>query len=239
MNSEDLRRRWDDRAVANARFHIRADRTEWADDAFLDSGEADVARFVDPVLELAPARGVALDIGCGLGRLSRALARRFDRVQAVDISPVMISGARSFTPPPPANVTFSVCPGDGSLPIETRSIDFAFSYLVFQHLPSVALIGAYLRDLARVLTPRGLAQLQFNGTHRSLADRCSAGIVASDRVPLVHRKPRIKLDPHDHMGAALTERRARRAADRAGLDVLAIEGAGSPELWLTLQAPRR
>lgn len=239
MNPEALRRRWDGRARANARFHIRADRTDWTDDAFLASGESDVARLVDPVLDLAPARHAALDLGCGLGRLSRALARRFEQVEAVDISPVMITGARSFTPPPPVNITFSVCPGDGSLPIDTGSIDFAFSYLVFQHLPSAALITAYLRELERVLTPRGLAHVQLNGRHRSLADRCSAGIVRSERVPIVHRKPRVKIDPHDHMGAVLTARGARRIAGRAGLGVVAIEGAGTAELWLTLQAPRR
>lgn len=239
MNVEDLRRRWDDRAGANPRFYIRADRSDWTDDAFLDSGEADVAHFVDPVLDLVAERGAALDVGCGLGRLSRALSSRFDHVHAVDISPVMISGARSFTPPPPGNIAFSVCPGDGSLPIDTRSIDFAFSYLVFQHLPSVALMRSSLHDLARVLVPRGIARLQFNGRHRSLADRCSVGIVPSDRVPVVHRKPRLRVDPHDHMGAVLTARRAGRMAHRAGLDVLAIEGAGSAELWLTLRAPRR
>lgn len=239
MNTEPLRRRWDDRAGANARFHIRADRTEWTDDAFLDSGEADVAKFVDPALDLVPGRGAALDVGCGLGRLSRALSSRFDRVHAVDISPVMISGARSFTPPPPANIAFSVCRGDGSLPIDTRSIDLAFSYLVFQHLPTVALMRSYLHDLARVLVPGGIARVQCNGQHRSLADRCSVGVVPSDRVPVVHRKPRLKVDPHDHMGAVLTARRAGRLARRAGLDVLAVEGAGTAELWLTLRAPGR
>lgn len=239
MRPERLRRRWDHRAVEDARFYIKADRSDWTDEEFLASGEADVARFVDPVLDLAPARGVALDIGCGLGRLSRAMASRFESVEAVDISQEMIARAEAFSPPSPANLVFSVCEGDGSLPNRTKSIDFAFSYLVFQHLPSVALMRSSLHDLARVLVPRGIARLQFNGRHRSLADRCSVGIVPSDRVPVVHRKPRLRVDPHDHMGAVLTARRAGRMAHRAGLDVLAIEGAGSAELWLTLRAPRR
>lgn len=33
MNAEELRRRWDERAAADARFHIRADRSDWTDEA--------------------------------------------------------------------------------------------------------------------------------------------------------------------------------------------------------------
>lgn len=235
MRPERLRRRWDHRAEADARFYIKADRTDWTDDEFLASGEADVARFVDPVLDLAPARGVALDIGCGLGRLSRALASRFESVEAVDISREMIARAEAFSPPSPANLVFSVCEGDGSLPNRTASIDFAFSYLVFQHLPRVSLVARYLGELARVLRPGGVARVQLNGVRRPLADRFSARIIDSDRVPIVHRKPRLKIDPHSHMGAVLTEPRARRLAVRAGLTVIAVDDPGTAEMWLTLR----
>ena len=42
------------------------------------------------------ATGAALDFGCGVGRLTQALCRRFDRVDGVDIAPSMIRGAERF-----------------------------------------------------------------------------------------------------------------------------------------------
>lgn len=39
-------------------------------------------------------RGVALDFGCGVGRLTRALAAFFDRATGVDISSSMIEEAK-------------------------------------------------------------------------------------------------------------------------------------------------
>ena len=41
------------------------------------------------------ARRSALDFGCGIGRLSQALAEHFDQVYGVDISPKMIELARA------------------------------------------------------------------------------------------------------------------------------------------------
>lgn len=235
MNADELRRRWDERAADDARFHIRADRTDWTDEAFLASGEADVARFADPALALLAGREVALDLGCGLGRLSRALASRFDRVEAVDISPEMVQRAQELAPPPPGNVRFLLCPGDGTLPLDDGSVDFAFSYLVFQHLPGTQLVRSYVGDLARVLRPGGVGRIQLNGRRRPLRERLSVGVVASDRVPAVHRKLRCKVDPHDHMGAVVTSAQARRMADAAGLDLLSLDGEGTTAQWLTLR----
>lgn len=238
MKPEQLRRRWDDRAVADARFHIRADRNDWTDEAFLAAGETDVAHFVDPVLDQLPGRARAVDIGCGLGRLTRALATRFDDVDGVDISPEMIARAKAFAPPAPPNVAWTVCPGDGSLPIASDSVDFAFSYLVFQHLPTASAIGDYLTEVARILRRDGVARVQVNGARRRLHDRLSVGVERSDRMPLLHRKPRCKLDPHNHMGVVLTDGGARRLTRRAGLEVLAVDGAGTAELWLTARRGR-
>lgn len=237
MRTDAVRRRWDDRAGEDARYYIKADRRDWTDDDFLASGEVDVATHVDPVLRLAPSTGRALDLGCGLGRLSRALARRFDEVAGVDISPEMVERARAFAPPVPGNVHYAVCAGDGGLPVPDATVDLAFSYLVFQHLPDRRAVRRYLVELARVLRPGGIAQLQVNGVRRPLSERLSIGVVASDRVPIVRRKPRVRLDPHDHMGVVLSEAQARRWARRAGLVVVGLTGAGSLELWLTLQKP--
>ncbi len=235
MSADAVRRRWDERAIEDARYFIKADRRDWTDEDFLISGETDVQAFVDPMLHLVPGRDRALDLGCGLGRLSRALATRFAEVDAVDISPEMIERARRYAPPVPPNVHFERCAGDGTLALGTATIDLAFSYLVLQHLPDGRAVRHYLAELARVLRPDGIAHLQVNGARRRFRDRLSVGSAASDRMPLVHRKPRLRLDPHNHMGVVLSEQQARRWARRAGLSVLGVSGVGALEMWLTLQ----
>lgn len=237
-----LRARWHERAGEQRLFHINADCADWTDQDFLASGEQDVAREVDPHLGHLPepaAGAVALDVGCGVGRLSRALARRFARVEAVDIAAPMVAEASRFAPPVPTNVHYQVCVGDGSLPLEDASVHFAFSYLVYQHLPDAALVQASIDEIGRVLVPGGIARLQVNGVRRSVAERLSIGVVDSERVPLVHRKPRLKLDPHSHMGVTFTERAARALGAQAGLEVLDVTGVGEQHLWLLLRRPAR
>ena len=60
----------------------------WKLDEFFATGEAEIAQ----VLEVASGLGYperyeqALDFGCGVGRLTNALARRFGEVIGIDIS---------------------------------------------------------------------------------------------------------------------------------------------------------
>jgi SAM-dependent methyltransferase len=238
--TDELRRRWIERSGDDRLFFINADRQDWTDEEFLASGEQDVAREVDPFLGLLarPAgAATALDIGCGVGRLSRALATRFAQVEGIDISPPMIAEAHRLAPPVPTNVRYQVCAGDGSIPLPDASVDLAFSYLVLQHVPTRRLVDAYLRSLGRVLRPGGVARLQVNGHRRPLGQRLQVRLDVSDRVPLLHRKPHLGIDPHSTMGVVLTERQCRRAEAAAGLDLRAISGLGTQHTWLLLRQP--
>src|SRR6202022_611865 len=47
--------------------------------------------------------------------------------------------------------------------IQTASMDFVFSYLVLQHLPSETLVCRYVTEMLRVLRPGGCFLFQFNG----------------------------------------------------------------------------
>lgn len=135
-------------------------------DAFYATGEADV----DLLLGDFPARS-ALDFGCGVGRLTRELARRVPEVVGVDAAPSMLRLAREAVP----SATFAE-------EIPDRRFDFVCSLIVFQHIP----VAGGMAILDRLLAIAGKAALHFTfrrpgGALRRLARRIRAGL------PLVHR----------------------------------------------------
>lgn len=161
---EAMRRDWDERARKDAFFYIADWDKQWDPDAFFASGEADVRRLVDPALPHlanAPEAASMLEIGCGVGRMTRSFARRFARVYALDISPEMIARARAFHSDE-RNVLWLLGDGTGLAPLATGSLDFVFSYLVLQHLPTKELTLGYVREVLRVLKPGGVFLFQFN-----------------------------------------------------------------------------
>jgi SAM-dependent methyltransferase len=94
-----------------------------------------------------------LEIGCGVGRLTRAIAPEVGRVIALDISEKMIEIARKSDLP---NVDFRTAEGFALTGIPDRSADFVLAYCVFQHLPSYAALRSYLVEMYRVSMPGSL-----------------------------------------------------------------------------------
>ena len=68
----------------------------WNPDAFFASGQREVERIFShfQTLGLTFPGGQALEFGCGLGRVTQALAPHFDVVHGVDIAPSMIESAQ-------------------------------------------------------------------------------------------------------------------------------------------------
>ena len=134
----------------------------WDTDAFLATGIDDVARIlaVADTLGRPAVRGASFELGCGVGRLTRALASHFARSFGVDISATMIAQARDLNVGI-ANCEWIVNTVDDLRQFDDGSFDLVLSHLVLQHVPTRAAILALLGELARILAPGGLLIAQL------------------------------------------------------------------------------
>lgn len=104
--------------------------------------------------EYTPRRDhLVVEIGCGVGRLTRAIAPEVGRVIALDISEGMLAVARQSAL---ANAEFRPAQGFALNGIPSGSADLTLGYCVFQHLPSHAALESYLAEMLRVTKPEGL-----------------------------------------------------------------------------------
>jgi SAM-dependent methyltransferase len=158
-----MREHWNERALKNAFHYIRDDRKNWEAEAFFQSGDIDYQQFVVPVLtnlKLDPAAKTMLEIGSGVGRLTRTFARHFAKVYALDVSDEMLNQARQMHRDY-QNIVWLHGNGTNFPQIVSHSMDFVFSYLVLQHLPTKSLVLGYIREALRVLKEGGVYCLHF------------------------------------------------------------------------------
>ncbi|HXH22209.1 MAG TPA: class I SAM-dependent methyltransferase [Dehalococcoidia bacterium] len=147
----------------------------WDHDQFFATGRRQVEALLQRLDDegISFRRGRALDFGCGLGRLTQALAEHFDSVVGVDIAPSMIEGAERYNRYP-GRVTYLLNEAPDLRGLEAASFDFAVSYVTLQHMkPSLAL--GYVAEIVRLLAPEGVAVLQAP----SRAARTPAGLLTA------------------------------------------------------------
>jgi SAM-dependent methyltransferase len=219
-----MRRNWERRARENARHYVVTGQDRWNDEEFYRSGmitlEEEVLNDLSNICQgRDPKQMRVLEIGCGAGRVTRAFAGFFGEVYAVDISKEMVRQAReSVTGFPNAHI-FRNNGKDlsavrlkwwhrfgGGAPLQ---MDFAFSFMVFQHIPSRAIIENYVREVHRLLRPGGLFKFQVQGA------------------------PNVQADPgHSWVGVTFSEAEARSMAERCGFEMRYQYGAGDQYYWL-------
>lgn len=100
-----------------------------------------------------------LDLGCGIGRLTKLIASQCEEIIGVDFSPEMIEQAKTYLTSIP-NVKLFVNNGIDLSLFENCSFDFVYSMITLQHIPSLSVIENYILEIARVLKPGGYARLQ-------------------------------------------------------------------------------
>ena len=160
-----------------------------------------------------PRGGTCVEVGCGPGRMTGALADRFELVIGIDVSPAMLEQAAANVTA--RNVRYQLVSGERLDGVEDGIADTLVCYLVLQHLPDAAVVRSYLREFARLLAPAGEAYVQIP--------------VLEGRVGLVRRVVRTPLlrlarSPEhraEFRGYRLTPAELGRALDEAGLRVVA------------------
>ena len=153
---------WDLRAKEDPTFYIATDRKSWELPEFFEHGALLANDLLHPALDrlgFAPQGKRILEIGCGIGRLFPGFAHVFGEIWGIDVSPEMVRrGSESC---PVSDSKFIVGNGNDLDGIEDASVDYCFSYQVFQHVPDLAVLWSYLNEIHRVLRPGGGFQLHF------------------------------------------------------------------------------
>ena len=221
-----MRRFWDRRAREDALYFVDnriGYRDPAAEERFWRGGREDLdAVLADLELVIGPDDRV-VEIGCGVGRLTRVLAERAGSVVAIDVSAEMLERARAANP---GLETVEWLLGDGeSLPVEDASADIVFSHVVFQHIPDPGVTLGYVREMGRVLRPGGRAGFQIANNpdeplrsgRQSLRNRLRA---------LVGRGPKGQTHPA-WLGSAVDLDDLRAAAADGGMQVERVVGEGT------------
>ena len=211
---EKMKRDWDERARENARYYVATGNEQWTDAEFFASGERAVAE--DILTDMTnvcqgrdPKQMRVLEIGCGAARVTRALANLFGEVHAVDVSGEMVAHARAALKEHPNARIYQNNGMDLEAVPSDQPFDFAYSGIVFQHIPSYEVIENYVKEVHRMLRPGALFKFQVQG-HVTLAS-----------------------SPGDTWhGVAFSKERADAMARRCGFELRYDFGEGNQYFWL-------
>jgi SAM-dependent methyltransferase len=136
----------------------------WDVDRFFATGVEQVAAMLAHTQRYGrpSRRGTALDFGCGLGRLTRALAPHFETTYGLDVASTMIERAQQLDTELGRSGAAFVRHDDEDLSrFASGSVDLLSCLLVLQHLPSRDAIEGYLGEFVRVLSSGGVAVVQL------------------------------------------------------------------------------
>jgi SAM-dependent methyltransferase len=210
---DKMRIEWDRRARDNPHCYIVNYRNNWTLEDFFRSGEQTVAEQISTdMLNITNGRDpkdlVVLEIGCGAGRVTRALAGLFGEVHAVDVSGEMVQLARQAVTGLPNAYIYQNNGKDLDV-LGDRMFDFAFSTCVFHHIPSKAVIENYISAVSARLRPECLFKFEVQGYLQ------------------------MKTSGEDTwLGTPMSETEMREIADRCDFEARYMIGAGEERFWL-------
>jgi SAM-dependent methyltransferase len=162
-NADSMRSFWDAKARENAMYFIHSvlDYEHPDEESFWSSGTAALDQTLAPFGRTIDSGDRVVEIGCGIGRITRPLAVRAAAVTGIDVSAEMIERAR-IALSDLDNVTLLVGNGRDLTGIPDAAADIVYSFIVFQHIPDPAITCGYIREIGRVLRPGGWTVFQVS-----------------------------------------------------------------------------
>lgn len=165
---------WEKLAKENPKYYINTDFGRGiTDEQFNRSGQKAYEKLIvnDGLIW---TRDTILDYGCGVGRLTKHMAKRFAKVIGADISPTMLAQARKRLE---GLNNVKLLETDGvNIPLPENSIDFVFAYHVFQHIKERSMVEESFKEIYRVLKRGGVFKVLMRSDKQSDMSKWWSGV---------------------------------------------------------------
>jgi ubiquinone/menaquinone biosynthesis C-methylase UbiE len=176
MDLKDLQKNWNKFGKEDPLWAIATwpekKGNKWQLQEFFELGEKEVDGVMSHMKELGLTiiRGRALDFGCGVGRLTQALAKYFDEVVGVDIAPSMVKLANRYNRYG-SRCKYYVNELEDLGVFPSNTFDFVYTNIVLQHMvPSLS--KSYIREFLRVLQAQGILVFQLPSEKIEKSSHC-------------------------------------------------------------------
>lgn len=154
---------WNSLAKDNPMYYIASYKGKnITEKEFDESGRRDYERYISNDYLINNKESI-IEIGCGIGRMTKYMAKDFKEVVGFDVSGEMIKQGNKRLMDYP-NVVLMETDGE-TLPMENDRATFVFSYLVFQHMKTKEMIEKNCREVYRVLKKGGLFKVLIRADH--------------------------------------------------------------------------
>ena len=199
----------------------------WDIAEFKASGEREIQTVLEYISKLGVDlnfAGSALDFGCGVGRLTQPLGKRFQSCYGVDISPTMIRLAQELNHDRP-HCRFLLNEDARLNSLLDNYFGFIYTSIVLQHIEE-PYSHKYIAELLRVLKPGGVLVFQA-------PERLRASKITRVRIKLaVGARVRSILGPQKRYAMemhCIKERVIRKLVVQSGAQVVDVQITNSCE----------
>jgi len=149
----------------------------WETNEFFQTGEKEINDVLAYLKELPITlkKDRALDFGCGVGRLTRALKKHFREVHGVDAAVSMIKWAKEYDPEKSCH--YHVNTENNLSLFENNAFNFVYSNITLQHMEPIH-AGNYIKEFIRIIKPTGVAIFQIPSEQRGSKSMPQKGVLS-------------------------------------------------------------
>lgn len=233
MSLTKLQQYWNEFGKSDPMWAVLMDPSKrgnrWDKQEFFHTGMSEIEALLNDLKALSPTleMGNALDFGCGVGRLSQALAVRFKQVHGVDIAPSMITEADKHNQFP-RTCHYHLNDTDDLSAFPSNSFDLVYSCRVLQHIEPQYSIN-YIQEFCRILSPTGSLVFQIPDSP-VLAIRLRLGLKSLIPTALLNLVGKKKGGPETLMHC-VPRREITQLIERNNLRIVEIKADNSAPGW--------